>query len=93
MSEHCHHNPFQYMLLLRGATQVYFRRPNHSQFQYMLLLRGATCRVPGALLQGEVSIHAPLARSNSGSRETEDIGGKFQYMLLLRGATSTSVPV
>ena len=57
--------PFQYMLLLRGATGaaetvVYFG----SRFQYMLLLRGATPSVSTVTSELKVSIHAPLARSN-----------------------------
>ena len=77
---------FQYMLLLRGATE----RPDDAialiRFQYMLLLRGATssvsrksksaacfntCSSCEEQLEGlagrgahDVSIHAPLARSN-----------------------------
>ena len=35
-----------------------------SKFQYMLLLRGATCILEGASIPSQVSIHAPLARSN-----------------------------
>ena len=80
---------FQYMLLLRGATLACllpFRR----------LLRFNTCssceeqlgsgRV--AFLIFNVSIHAPLARSNymAGIRKGLRM---FQYMLLLRGATIT----
>ena len=58
-------------------------------FQYMLLLRGATHRRLVQKPRRSVSIHAPLARSNSEeARETPE--STFQYMLLLRGATSLS---
>ena len=81
------HSPFQYMLLLRGATR--FPRPRRS------FPRFNTCssceeqlpvRLRIVVLQ-HVSIHAPLARSNS--RTVEDLARSlsFQYMLLLRGAT------
>ena len=56
---------FQYMLLLRGATVTRLPKPSSVLFQYMLLLRGATRR--GRLCRRryhQVSIHAPLARSN-----------------------------
>ena len=61
---------------------IVFRR-----FQYMLLLRGATRAKNNttAARQG-VSIHAPLARSNS-SYALASAKKRFQYMLLLRGAT------
>ena len=36
------------------------------KFQYMLLLRGATELCSCAALDGRISIHAPLARSNEG---------------------------
>ena len=64
--------------------------PCRAQFQYMLLLRGATG--PGvtlSILHG-VSIHAPLARSNSNGFEYCAFMVLFQYMLLLRGATDTA---
>ena len=55
------------MLLLRGATE---NRPASAavwMFQYMLLLRGAT-RAHGQISHSpDVSIHAPLARSNPSS--------------------------
>ena len=55
---------FQYMLLLRGATE----RPDDAialiRFQYMLLLRGATETGKWPTGFERVSIHAPLARSN-----------------------------
>ena len=52
------------MLLLRGATTNAAITNAAYQFQYMLLLRGATTTgdVISALV--DVSIHAPLARSN-----------------------------
>ena len=53
----------------------------------MLLLRGATYIRNGGTLTYDVSIHAPLARSNGMMRQWLD-DQKFQYMLLLRGATS-----
>ena len=81
---------FQYMLLLRGATRdVAAGLPDGGEFQYMLLLRGATGLFSGVCKGYNVSIHAPLARSNS---ETVQSASKrrFQYMLLLRGATRSS---
>ena len=56
---------FQYMLLLRGATETMQLRSSGRTFQYMLLLRGATHHSIPAVLPPDVSIHAPLARSNS----------------------------
>ena len=53
----------------------------------MLLLRGATGKSIPPQLHPEVSIHAPLARSNSASVQTGGGAKGFQYMLLLRGAT------
>ena len=57
---------FQYMLLLRGATG-FLRRGDQllRVFQYMLLLRGATPLSSVVFTFVPVSIHAPLARSNS----------------------------
>ena len=55
---------FQYMLLLRGATTPYVNKATDALFQYMLLLRGATTLSPRNVLIIDVSIHAPLARSN-----------------------------
>ena len=100
--------PFQYMLLLRGATSPAVALASKPTFQYMLLLRGATtmdrgngckascfntcssCEVQrencGSKLVFYVSIHAPLARSNS-CEIVEFMRLMFQYMLLLRGAT------
>ena len=77
---------FQYMLLLRGATTLQSLTQPTSPFQYMLLLRGATKDPVDAIRLHEVSIHAPLARSNLivGKDMTATM---FQYMLLLRGAT------
>ena len=79
--------PFQYMLLLRGATEGFF---------VVLFLDSCfnTCssceeqRAPCHYRaeRRAVSIHAPLARSNV-ARRAAVLGGKFQYMLLLRGAT------
>ena len=61
------------------------------RFQYMLLLRGATRRV--FLISGiyDVSIHAPLARSNT-AMTFQPPTRSFQYMLLLRGATEEKRP-
>ena len=56
------------------------------QFQYMLLLRGATITSDMEDYMRAVSIHAPLARSNT-EAEFSEIEKMFQYMLLLRGAT------
>ena len=78
---------FQYMLLLRGATQLCLRLIRRNSFQYMLLLRGATFLPHRLFLGFLVSIHAPLARSNTLSGEEACMKKKFQYMLLLRGAT------
>ena len=43
--------PFQYMLLLRGATCPLIFRFTSSTFQYMLLLRGATSALPFSVLR------------------------------------------
>ena len=56
---------FQYMLLLRGATKRRNFQIPVSPFQYMLLLRGATWLLCSFMPRHAVSIHAPLARSNS----------------------------
>ena len=56
---------FQYMLLLRGATTGWRFSGRKISFQYMLLLRGATGGAAEGTAGGCVSIHAPLARSNS----------------------------
>ena len=55
---------FQYMLLLRGATRMAALSATMRLFQYMLLLRGATDPPSLSGVVGDVSIHAPLARSN-----------------------------
>ena len=77
---------FQYMLLLRGATPPPPSRPLRHSFntcssceeQHYLI----AMRKPGE----NVSIHAPLARSNW-AFHLPLILRQFQYMLLLRGAT------
>ena len=56
---------FQYMLLLRGATSSLSAMHPNRKFQYMLLLRGATKSGRNLTRKRVVSIHAPLARSNS----------------------------
>ena len=56
-------------------------------FQYMLLLRGATFCTEKPFIDISVSIHAPLARSNSTRTIAYYLHPSFQYMLLLRGAT------
>ena len=56
-------------------------------FQYMLLLRGATETEAMLGYRVDVSIHAPLARSNNTQSMERADGTRFQYMLLLRGAT------
>ena len=62
-------------------------------FQYMLLLRGATCDSPAMpRRRTAVSIHAPLARSNSLLLIFRNGNLSFQYMLLLRGATAGKRP-
>ena len=53
----------------------------------MLLLRGATGDCVQAGRERGVSIHAPLARSNSTAAQNVALITLFQYMLLLRGAT------
>ena len=58
-----------------------------SMFQYMLLLRGATFWKVTGTRSLSVSIHAPLARSNTPVVSPAVITESFQYMLLLRGAT------
>ena len=55
---------FQYMLLLRGATEWGDGTTSAIAFQYMLLLRGATPVAKLCRRIAHVSIHAPLARSN-----------------------------
>ena len=56
---------FQYMLLLRGATQPGVALNAPKKFQYMLLSRGATGIIDTQGIDWIlVSIHAPLARSN-----------------------------
>ena len=55
----------------------------------MLLLRGATTTPKGKRRKNHVSIHAPLARSNSTFWRLSGSTNLFQYMLLLRGATRT----
>ena len=77
---------FQYMLLLRGATARGIHVFCAQTFQYMLLLRGATAVLCNIKRNADVSIHAPLARSNSIARLQSSFC-TFQYMLLLRGAT------
>ena len=77
---------FQYMLLLRGATSDDLAESVNKMFQYMLLLRGATDDMINGYRDDVVSIHAPLARSNSNPGHSCGMGW-FQYMLLLRGAT------
>ena len=52
----------------------------------MLLLRGATRQKRFRVESLDVSIHAPLARSNA-HRQAVRSAFPFQYMLLLRGAT------
>ena len=78
--------PFQYMLLLRGATACRLKTTIAREFQYMLLLRGATQSQFALPVVNVVSIHAPLARSNLCVPQ-EITMSVFQYMLLLRGAT------
>ncbi len=56
-------------------------------FQYMLLLRGATGYHGTDRRNHNVSIHAPLARSNWSLSSCSPRDAGFQYMLLLRGAT------
>ena len=52
------------MLLLRGATRQVTIKILRKRFQYMLLLRGATDALQRLDGEFDVSIHAPLARSN-----------------------------
>ena len=79
---------FQYMLLLRGATQprqVFPAAPAVSIHAPLARSnkRFACFHRPKL----PVSIHAPLARSNAGLRAQDFTRFTFQYMLLLRGAT------
>ena len=67
-----------------------WRTSTHSTFQYMLLLRGATFCGGGETGDFDVSIHAPLARSNAVVVVSRGKFSWFQYMLLLRGATCTA---
>ena len=60
-----HYCLFQYMLLLRGATFYREKSRLFFLFQYMLLLRGATILLISSDCGARVSIHAPLARSNT----------------------------
>ena len=62
------------MLLLRGATCNQAGQPGRNKFQYMLLLRGATRRRVCSETLDNVSIHAPLARSNGVPDEAEFVG-------------------
>ena len=78
---------FQYMLLLRGATPSRLDCKYARLFQYMLLLRGATEEKRPYYSTIKVSIHAPLARSNTTAPSRNTRTKRFQYMLLLRGAT------
>ena len=78
---------FQYMLLLRGATLVL-------TFCTVCFVGFNTCSSCEEQLDGadgvcgaEVSIHAPLARSNKVDCLFCCCLFEFQYMLLLRGAT------
>ena len=68
---------FQYMLLLRGATIPHRRVQFQLWFQYMLLLRGATGGVLYQYGTGEVSIHAPLARSNGAEVKVSMLSAGF----------------
>ena len=61
----------------------------NEEFQYMLLLRGATGQRKELVVGQMVSIHAPLARSNSPCANWVGLYNWFQYMLLLRGATDS----
>ena len=79
--------PFQYMLLLRGATSLCFaRRDAGSLFQYMLLLRGATTAVCTTTI-AQTFQYMLLLRGATDAGLNEIIAALFQYMLLLRGAT------
>ena len=78
---------FQYMLLLRGATQPENMFVTSRVFQYMLLLRGAT----GLTLKRFAwrrsfnTCSSCEEQLNPLYNSSKDSG--FQYMLLLRGAT------
>ena len=81
---------FQYMLLLRGATDPANRVVSYYLFQYMLLLRGATDEGEVRLPYNSVSIHAPLARSNRGHlRETVDLRHVSIHAPLARSNSSS----
>ena len=79
---------FQYMLLLRGAT---FRISRSSTGLRSFNTCSSCEEQPHGYRRqfpSDVSIHAPLARSNWTFRR-RPIRRRFQYMLLLRGATRT----
>ena len=79
---------FQYMLLLRGATEHpgCLTRSHHG-FNTCSSCEEQPHVLPFPFRRITVSIHAPLARSNSATIQLET-QNQFQYMLLLRGATA-----
>ena len=56
---------FQSTLLMRGATVQLLCADCHNRFQSTLLMRGATRRLARSVGAGQISIHAPHARSDS----------------------------
>ena len=82
------HAWFQYMLLLRGATEHpgCLTRSHHG-FNTCSSCEEQPHVLPFPFRRITVSIHAPLARSNSATIQLET-QNQFQYMLLLRGATA-----
>ena len=65
------------MLLLRGATCNQAGQPGRNKFQYMLLLRGATDALQRLDGEFDVSIHAPLARSNLLESDRDKVAFRF----------------
>ena len=78
--------PFQYMLLLRGATNNSFIVDHSRTFQYMLLLRGATIWRFTTLAKVVFQYMLLLRGATTPIKQSNWQRG-FQYMLLLRGAT------
>ena len=77
---------FQYMLLLRGATRRASTSSGRRGFNTCSSCEEQRNELLFVSAFLEVSIHAPLARSNA-KKITAEVLAAFQYMLLLRGAT------
>ena len=78
---------FQYMLLLRGATQGCGLLRIPKMFQYMLLLRGATSYEECFKVASNQFQYMLLLRGATTLAQYRAGHIAFQYMLLLRGAT------